>query len=118
MSGELDYYHSINREQPAPRYMKLKQIIRTYTRGSLSSSVFNLLTTSVGAGTLSLPYAFSQGGLVFSSVVFFLILLISIFVGLMLYSSKRYCQELYPSMDVAGYEDIALAAFGTIGRVS
>ena len=54
----------------------------------------------------------------FSSIVFLLILLISIFVGLMLYSSKRYCEELYPGMDVGGYEDIAVAAFGTIGRVS
>lgn len=98
--------------------MKLRQIFQIYTRGTISSSVFNLLTTSVGAGTLSLPYAFSQGGLVFSSVVFFLVLLISIIVGLMLYSSKSYCQELYPAMDVAGYEDIAVAAFGTVGRVS
>jgi len=42
------------------------------TKGTVASSVFILLATCMGAGTLSLPYAFSQGGSVVFSVIFFL----------------------------------------------
>ena len=47
---------------------------RTITRGTVFSSIFILLTTCIGAGTLSLPYGFAQGGYLFSSVVFFIIM--------------------------------------------
>ncbi len=47
---------------------------RVATQGSVVSSIFILLTTCVGAGTLSLPYGFARGGLVFSSIVFFIIM--------------------------------------------
>ena len=42
----------------------------------------------------------------------------SVYVGSMLISSKRYCTEVYPDMDVWSYEDLAYASFGLIGRVS
>ena len=32
-------------------------------------------------------------------------------------SDYRYCQELYPDMPVWGYEDLALASFGAVGKV-
>lgn len=44
------------------------------TKGTVVSSIFILLTTCVGAGTLSLPYAFSQGGIFVFSILFFLIM--------------------------------------------
>ena len=47
---------------------------RAVTRGTVFSSIFILLSTCIGAGTLSLPYGFAQGGLIFSSVVFFIIM--------------------------------------------
>lgn len=47
---------------------------QTATRGTVVSSIFILLTTCVGAGTLSLPYAFSQGGIFVFSIIFFLIM--------------------------------------------
>ena len=53
---------------------KLVSAWRVATRGSVVSSIFILLTTCIGAGTLSLPYGFAQGGVVFSSVVFFVIM--------------------------------------------
>ena len=59
----------------------------------------------------------TQGGLVPSSIIFFLIMVVSVVVGFLLFSSKRYCGELYPGMAVWGYEDLALAAFGPIGKV-
>jgi len=37
--------------------------------GSVRSSVFNLCSATLGAGALSLPFAFSQAGLVMSLVL-------------------------------------------------
>ena len=87
-------------------------------RGTLFSSVFTLLTTCIGAGTLALPYAFRQGGIIYASVVFFLIMVISIAVGLYLIESKRYSKELFPAAEIEGYEDLAEVTFGAVGRVS
>lgn len=44
-------------------------------------------------------------------------MVVSVIVGLMLLAAKRYCEELYPGMAVWGYEDLALASFGPIGKV-
>lgn len=46
-------------------------------QGTVVSSIFILLTTCVGAGTLSLPYAFSQGGIFVFSIIFFLVMVSS-----------------------------------------
>ena len=60
----------------------------------------------------------SQGGLIPSAIIFFLIMVVSVMVGFMLFAAKRYCEELYPGMAVWGYEDIALVAFGPVGKVT
>ena len=44
-------------------------------------------------------------------------MVVSILVGFMLFSAKRYCEELTPTAQVWGYEDIAFIAFGPIGKV-
>ena len=51
-----------------------EELCRSATRGTVVSSMFILLTTCIGAGTLSLPYAFSQGGIFVFSIIFFLIM--------------------------------------------
>lgn len=99
------------------RLGKLKATWQGFMKGTIFSSIFTLLTTCIGAGTLSLPFAFAQGGLIPSSVIFFIIMIVSIIVGFLLFSAKRYCQELYPKMPVWGYEDLALASFGAVGKV-
>ena len=91
---------------------------RLLCRGTIFSSIFTLLTTCIGAGTLALPYAIKQGGLIYSSFVFFVIMVISISVGLFLIESKRYSQRLLPGVEVSGYEDLAEITMGSIGRVS
>lgn len=91
---------------------------RLLCRGTLFSSIFTLLTTCIGAGTLALPFAIKQGGLVYASVVFFLIMVISVAVGLYLIESKRYSKKLFPNVEIGGYEDLAEVAFGAVGRVS
>ena len=53
---------------------KVRSASKLTTQGTVCSSIFILLTTCIGAGTLSLPYAFAQGGVIFSSVVFLIIM--------------------------------------------
>ena len=95
-----------------------RSCVRFFSKGTIFSSIFNLLTTCIGAGTLSLPYAFSQGGLVYSSMVFFLILIMAVLIGFLLYDAKKYSHEICPGLEVKGYEDLAEASFGALGRVS
>lgn len=45
-------------------------------------------------------------------------MVVSVIVGFMLFAAKRYCEELYPGTAVWGYEDIALIAFGPVGKVT
>ena len=52
-----------------------------------------------------------------SSVVFFAVMMVAVLVGFMLFSGKRYCAEVFPEKEVWGYEDLAHAAFGAVGKV-
>ena len=96
----------------------LLQLCRGFTKGTIFSSVFNLLTTSIGAGTLALPYAFKEGGIVFSSILFFMILIIAIIAGFYLFDSQKHAKEVFPSVEIRGYADLAEVALGKLGRVS
>lgn len=91
--------------------------VRYFSKGTIFSSIFNLLTTCIGAGTLALPYAFSQGGLIYSSIVFFMVMVMAILVGFLLYDAKKYSHEICPGLEVKGYEDLAEGSFGAVGRV-
>jgi amino acid permease len=44
-------------------------------------------------------------------------MVVSITVGFQLFAAKRYCEQLNPGTQVWGYEDIALVAFGPIGKI-
>ena len=80
----------------------------------LSMSIFNLITTVVGAGLLSLPFSFSIGGILPAAVSLIFTTVISLFSGILLVDSLSY---LPASIRVYNYEDIAQFAFGKIGRV-
>ena len=69
-------------------------------QSSLSSSIFSLVSTIIGGGVLSLPYAFSQCGLVFSFVFLALIAVASDFSIYILISASRRQQSSssYPSL--------------------
>ena len=58
-------------------------------QSSLSSSIFSLVSTIIGGGVLSLPYAFSQCGLLFSFVFLAVIALASDFSIYILISASR-----------------------------
>ena len=80
----------------------------------LPMSVFNLITTVVGAGLLSLPFSFRIGGILPAAVSLIFTTVVSLFSGLILVDSLAY---LPFSIRVFNYEDIAQFAFGKIGRV-
>ena len=104
-------------EMDASNGCSSRSVCSLLTRGTIFSSIFNLLTTIIGAGTLALPYAFREGGLIFSSVLFFAVLLIATLVGLFLYDSQKISKDLFPSVEIKGYADLAELTIGKVGRV-
>ena len=87
-------------------------------RGTYFSSVFALLTTCIGAGTLSLPYAFMKGGLIFSAIVFVAIMVMAIVIGFMLLESKHLVESMGSKAAINNYADLGEFSFGVIGKVS
>ena len=80
----------------------------------LPMSIFNLITTVVGAGLLSLPFSFSIGGIIPGAISLIFTTIVSLFSGLLIVDSLPY---LPSTIRVFNYEDIAKFAFGRIGRV-
>ena len=87
-------------------------------RGTFFSSVFALLTTCVGAGTLSLPYAFMKGGIIFSVIIFVVIMILAIVVGYLLLESKHLVESIPGSkFTINSYADLGEFSFGVVGKV-
>ena len=92
-------------------------------KGTIFSSVFNLMNTCVGAGTLSVAYAFSQGGLAVSGAVFVIIIVCSLLAALQMVDAKRHVDEMLGSdrskvkVRVDSFPSLGEAAFGVGGKV-
>ena len=80
--------------------------------GTVFSSIFTLVSTMVGGGILSLPFAFQQGGFIVTSVVLLCVLMASTHGAFLIINSKRYCQG-----KIKNVEDVANIAFGNKGKV-
>ena len=80
--------------------------------GTVFSSIFTLVSTMIGGGLLSLPFAFQQGGLILTSMLLFLVLMASTHGGFLIINSKKYCQG-----KIRNIEDVAKVAFGPKGKV-
>ena len=92
-------------------------------KGTLFSSVFVLTTCCVGAGTLSVAYAFSKGGLAFSIAVFLVIIFSSVMAAIEMLDAKQLYEEIskaHPerSVKVNSFPTLGEAAFGKVGKVS
>lgn len=74
----VDLVHPASSQSPVMEskgvFANAHALWKSATKGTVVSSIFILLTTCMGAGTLSLPYAFSQGGIIVFSVIFFFIM--------------------------------------------
>ena len=80
--------------------------------GTVFSSIFTLVSTMVGGGILSLPFAFQQGGFILTSVILLCVLMASTHGAFLIINSKRYCQG-----KIKNVEDVANVAFGNKGKV-
>ena len=80
--------------------------------GTVFSSIFTLVSTMVGGGILSLPFAFQQGGFATTSLVLLIVLMASTHGAFLIINSKRYCQG-----KITNVEDVAKIAFGRKGKV-
>ena len=80
--------------------------------GTVFSSIFTLISTMVGGGILSLPFAFQQGGYILTSISLFVIFMASTHGGFLIVNSKKYCQG-----KIKNVEDVAMIAFGEKGKV-
>ena len=99
----------VMRRNPSLEYLD-PPLSSTSRRSSLSSSIFSLVSTIIGGGVLSLPYAFSQCGLVPSLVLLSLIAFASDFsISILISSSRRHSHALT-------YDQVAAAALGPRGR--
>ncbi|KAJ7389886.1 hypothetical protein OS493_028855 [Desmophyllum pertusum] len=80
--------------------------------GTVFSSIFTLVSTMVGGGILSLPFAFQQGGFIMTSIILLCVLMASTHGAFFIINSKRYCQG-----KIKNVEDVAKIAFGNKGKV-
>jgi len=80
--------------------------------GSILSSVFTLVSTMIGGGLLSLPFAFQQAGYGVGSFVLLFVLFASTYGGFLIIYSKKYCNG-----KIKNIEDVAKVAFGNKGQV-
>ena len=82
------------------------RFVKTQMReGSTNASVFSLVTVCLGAGTLTIPYAFYQNGYVVGCLCILLGGGLSIFTGyLIAYTAHK--------TNASSYEEIALATYG------
>eukprot|EP00743_Colponemidia_sp_Colp-15_P003816 GILK01004116.1.p1 GENE.GILK01004116.1~~GILK01004116.1.p1 ORF type:complete len:562 (+),score=86.08 GILK01004116.1:152-1687(+) len=76
-----------------------------YDAGSIKGSVFNLASATLGAGALSLPYAFSETGLLLGIILLFCAAVITVYSIVLLIKVRD-------SGGLKSYEEAAVALFG------
>ena len=92
-------------------------------KGTILSSVFVLTTSCVGAGTLSVAYAFSQGGLAYSIGTFLVIMFSSVMAAMEMLDAKQLYDEMVKAswakaVNINSFPALGEAALGIFGKVS
>ena len=76
-----------------------------FRAGGTNGSIFSLIAATLGAGTLSFPYAMSVNGIIFGTLLIFIGALVSYYTGTLIVKSAVYTE-------CTRYEDIALKLYG------
>lgn len=74
------------------------------------TSVFNLVSTVLGGGVLSMPYAFSKSGYALGTAILLTLGILSAFGLILLKKSRHICVQR--GYSVKNYEDLSFVAFG------
>ena len=106
-----DFQNETNREtqkQQANRNI-LRKVIWVLSDkikpGSVTQSVFSLVTICLGASTITIPYVYYELGLAFGTMAILFGGAICMFTSWMI----TYCSQ---QLNVSSYEEIAMASFG------
>lgn len=78
---------------------------RKFRAGGTSGSVFSLVACTLGAGTLTFPYAIKENGIVWGTILVIFGALVSYYTGMLLVITSNHTQR-------HRYEDMADALFG------
>jgi len=84
------------------------QSITIEPKGTLASSIFPLTNTIIGAGTLTLPFAFATTGMLLGVIVLFLVSLLCGYSAYLLIVTSEHCEGI-------SYKDLAVTSFGKWG---
>ncbi len=78
---------------------------RKFRAGGTNGSVFSLIAATLGAGTITFPYAMQQNGLIWGSILIIIGALVSYYTGMLIVTCTNATKK-------NRYEDIALHLFG------
>ena len=78
---------------------------RKFRAGGTSGSIFSLVAATLGAGTLTFPYAVKENGIAWGTILIIIGALISYYTGMLLVITSNYTQR-------HRYEDMAASLFG------
>ena len=111
-----DYYEYLDEQEEhnekTPLVDRTTSVEGRDRTGTMFSSIFTLVSTMIGGGLLSLPFAFEQGGFLIASFVLVFVLMASTYGGFLIINSKKYCRG-----KIRNIEDVAKVAFGIKGQV-
>eukprot|EP00750_Incisomonas_marina_P023528 INCI5040.10.p1 GENE.INCI5040.10~~INCI5040.10.p1 ORF type:complete len:589 (-),score=76.14 INCI5040.10:177-1943(-) len=89
----------------AQKFNKTKSMIERERNGTVMNSIFTLVSTIIGGGSLSLPYAFACTGLINGQICLLLISLITAYAIQLLVVTSRYT-------GATSYQDVGVKTFG------
>lgn len=78
---------------------------RKFRAGGTSGSIFSLVAATLGAGTLSFPYAISENGIVWGTILIMIGAAVSIYTGMLLVIVSNFTKS-------HRYEDYAVKLYG------
>jgi len=113
--SNVNSYGSVSKQRQKPRMTQTQGKGEDDKKVSTLSAYVQMVKGNLGPGCLALPYAFSHGGLVESSVVFAVVISAVIFGMISLLNCKRSIRS-HPSQAPQTYGDVAYEILGPVGK--